>query len=95
MISLSRKDEYSSLNAFLLVAFILGEASTRDPSGRCRQHDMDGKVSLLVYEWPFKRMQHLVCEWVEFSKFEPNLDQIYTRILNKLIFEQNYGLYQS
>ena len=53
MIGLGRKDEYSSLHAFLLVAFIWGgggETSTRDPSGMCHQHDMDSKVSLLVYE---------------------------------------------
>ena len=37
-------------------------------------------------------MQHLVCEWVDFTKFESKLDQMYTWILNKFIFEQNNGL---
>ena len=52
MIGLGRKDEYSSLHAFLLVAFIWGGGtSTRNPSGMCNRHDMDSKVSLLVHEW--------------------------------------------
>ena len=78
MIGLGRKDEYSSLHAFLLVAFIWGGGgtSTRDPSGMCHQHDMDSKVSLSVYEWPFKTcniwyvngliFQNLSQTWIKF-----------------------------
>ena len=44
MIGLGRKDEYSSLHAFLLVA-LWGGTSTRDPLGMCHQHDMDSKVT--------------------------------------------------
>ena len=47
--------------------------------------NMGSKISLLVYEWPFIKMQNMVYEWVNFSNFS----QIWTRIGSYLnnIFE--------
>ena len=88
MIGLGRKDEYSGfLHAFLLV-----------PLEMCRQHGYSAWVakSASWYMNGFLNMQHLVCVngliFPNFPKFEPKLDEMYTWILNKFIFEQNYGL---
>ena len=42
--------------------------------------NMSSKISLLVYEWPPYKMQNLVYEWIDFSKFS----QIWAKIGSNL-----------
>ena len=104
MIGLGRKDEYSSLHAFLLVAFVPGVGggtSTKDPLEMCHQHGYPAWVakSASWYMNGSLKMQHLVCEWVDIFIIFLNLSQNWIKcipgFLTKLYLNKIMGYLKS